>query len=84
MSVMSLGCKKTVIRLLLLLFMFLFLLLVWSLQKSVPFHGYFHNTLRNSEDLPLDLLREQNLTQVPGTTVTGVEPGAAQELHTDG
>lgn len=83
MSVMSMGCKKTVIRLLLLLFMFLFLLFVWSLQKSVPFHGYFHNILHNGEDLPLDLLfRQQNLTQVQDTTE--VEPGAAQELHTDG
>lgn len=61
-SVKSLSCKKSLVRFLLLLFMFLLLLLLWSLQKNVPFPGYFHKILHNTEDLPLDLLRNQNLT----------------------
>lgn len=59
-SVTSLSCRKSALRLSLLLFTLLLVLLLWSLQKNP---GSFHNILRNTEDLPPDLLGELNLTQ---------------------
>lgn len=68
--------KKSLLRVLLLLFMFLLVLLLWSLQKNIPFPRHFHKTFHNPEDLPLDLLRDQNLplNKTSEAETSGVHP----------